>query len=78
MIARIDQSRRNALHRLPSAVSRQKQLWRSLLTWDGVFSLTINTGNLSAIISYYTETETSISAERLCISKGFHTIFIKI
>jgi len=30
------------------------------------------------IISYYMETETSISAERLCLSKGFNTIFIRI
>ena len=28
----INRSRRNALHRLPTAVSRSKQLWRPLLT----------------------------------------------
>ena len=30
------------------------------------------------IISYYMETETSISAEGLCLSKGLNTIFIRI
>jgi len=52
----VDRSRRNALHRLPTAVS---------------------TGTRQ-IISNFTETEPSISAEQLCLSKGFNTIHIRI
>jgi len=45
---------RNALHRLPNAVWNYKELRRPLLTWDGIFLLTVNTGNLFSKLFHIT------------------------